>query len=83
MKKTEIKVGDRIIEGEIIDFEIVKEDWSIYKLADGSTIRVKTVATRFIKTNEFTPDGEPTYQFQSMGPLMIADVPEELKKKTP
>ncbi len=33
-------------------FETVKEDWSVYKLADGSTIRFKPVVYKIVRTNE-------------------------------
>ena len=56
MKRVEFKLGDKIVAGTLVDFETLREEYNSYKLADGSTIRMKTVVTNIIRTEEFTPD---------------------------
>lgn len=80
MKVVSVKIGDRVVDGEVVDFETVKEDWSVYKVADGSTIRFKPVVYRIIRTNELNANGEPIYHIE-WSPMMVSSVPEELVKK--
>jgi hypothetical protein len=77
-----VKIGDRMVEGEIVDFETAKEDWNIYKLADGSAIRFKAVVYKIIRTNEVNSNGEPVYHVE-WTPMLVPNIPEELVKKKP
>ncbi len=79
MKTVELKIGDKTVAGTLVDFETVREEYNTYKLSDGSTIRMKTVVTNIIRTEEFTPSGEPVYIVNSQN-VLVADVPETLKK---
>jgi len=79
VKKVELKVGDKIVAGTLVDFETLREEYNSYKLSDGSTVRMKTVVTSIIRTEEFTPTGEPIYIVNSQN-VLVADVPDELKK---
>ncbi len=79
MKTVELKIGDKTVGGTLVDFETVREEYNSYKLSDGSTIRMKTVVTNIIRTEEFTPSGEPVYIVNSQN-VLVADVPENLKK---
>jgi hypothetical protein len=79
MKKVELKVGDKIVEGTLVDFETLREEYNSYKLSDGSTVRMKTVVTSIIRTEEFAPTGEPIYIVNSQN-VLVADVPDELKR---
>jgi hypothetical protein len=52
--------------GEVVDFQVVREDWSRYKLADGVTLKTRLVVTKVIRTEQHDPTtGEPTYVFSS------------------
>ena len=79
MKTVELKIGDKTVPGTLVDFETVREEYNTYRLSDGSTIRMKTVVTNIIRTEEFTPSGEPVYIVNSQN-VLVADVPENLKK---
>jgi hypothetical protein len=79
MKKVELKIGDKTVEGMLVDFETLREEYNSYKLSDGSIIRMKAVVTNIIRTEEFTPSGEPVYIVNSQN-VLVADVPDELKK---
>ena len=80
MKRVELKLGDKTVEGTLVDFETVREEYNSYKLSDGSIIRMKTVVTNIIRTEEFTPTGEPVYIINSQN-VLVADVPDQLKKQ--
>jgi hypothetical protein len=79
MKKVELKLGDKTVEGTLVDFETTREEYNSYRLSDGAVIRMKTVVTNIIRTEEFTPTGEPVYIVNSQN-VLVADVPDELKK---
>jgi|SRR5882672_4775782 hypothetical protein len=79
MKRVELAVGDKTIGGTLVDFATVREEYNSYKLSDGSMIRMKTVVTNIIRTDEFTPNGEPIYVVNSQN-VLVADVPDDLKK---
>jgi hypothetical protein len=79
MRRVELKVGDKTIQGTLVDFETMREEYNSYKLSDGSMIRMKTVVTNIIRTEEFTPTGEPIYVVNSQN-VLVADVPDDLKK---
>jgi hypothetical protein len=79
MKRVEMKIGDKTVHGMLVDFETVREEYNSYKLSDGSMVRMKTVVTSIIRTEEFTPDGEPVYIVNSQN-VLVADVPDALKR---
>ena len=51
--------------GKLALFETVKEDWNEYDLADGNTLRLKTVLLKVLDTGTKNPTGEPRYNFQT------------------
>lgn len=54
---------------EMID---AKERWSEYRLADGTTLRLKPVMIAIFRADgQYTPDGEPVYNMKS---TLITDV---------
>jgi hypothetical protein len=56
-------------EVEVVD---AKERWSEYRLADGTTMRIKSVVIAvFREDGQQTPDGEPVYNMKS---TLITDV---------
>ena len=60
-----LKIGGVEYTGREEQFEIVKEDWSEYKLLDGGRVRVKTSAQKIIRIIDengnpaLTPEGDP------------------------
>jgi len=56
-----------------------KEEWSTYELSDGTTIRMKPVATNIIRVEgQYDAQGNPVYMVQSSNVLGVS-APEELK----
>jgi len=64
-----------------IDFSEEKEFWNEYKLADGTTLKVKLVLRGVKRLTQFEPDGTPIYAINSMNVVRAVDVPAELKAK--
>ncbi len=62
-----IRAGSREVYGIEQSFDIDREDWNVYKLLDGGTIRLKTTVQKLYRVvdesgePEFDPNGEAVY----------------------
>jgi hypothetical protein len=70
-----------IAEGEDVDFEEKEEHWNVYKLSDGTTLKVKLVLTGVKRLKKYQPDGNPIYVISSQNVVRAVNVPKELKLK--
>lgn len=69
-------------EGEEVDFENEKEEWNVYKLADGSTLKVKLVLVNVVRSRDkYDPLGNPIYGITSQNIVKVLNVPEKIKQK--
>ena len=68
-------------EAEDIDFTEEEEHWNVYKLRDGTTLKVKLVLKGVKRMKKWSPDGMPIYLINSTPILRAVDVPKELKRK--
>jgi len=69
-------------EGEEVDFENEKEEWNTYKLADGSTLKVKLVLINVVRSRDnFDSLGNPLYGITSQNIVKVLNVPKKLKRK--
>ena len=79
---SEIRTDSLLTSTEVEMLE-AKERWSEYRLADGTTLRLKPVLIAIFRAEgQYTQDGEPVYNMKS---TLITDVrvPEALTKPTP
>lgn len=64
-RKTQIRVGDVMVDVTDEDFEIVTEPWNEYRLLDGGRVRVKTTIHKIYRVldangkQKISPDGDP------------------------
>ena len=70
-----------IAEGEDVDFEEVEERWNVYRLKDGTTLKVKLVLTGVKRLKKHNPDGSPIYVIQSQNIVRAVNIPKELYAK--
>jgi hypothetical protein len=64
-----------------VSIDEAKENWSEYKLSDGTLLRARPVITSvFHVKGQYSPDGEPIYLVRSQ--LVIAVRAKESKKAT-
>jgi len=68
-------------DSEDIDFTEEKEQWNEYRLADGTTLKVKFVLRGVKRLRRYEPDGTPIYVINSINVVRAVDVPPELKEK--
>jgi len=81
LKQTTVEFEGKNVKAEEIEFEVEKEPWSVYRLADGTVVRMKQALVSIVRlVDVYKPDGEPIYTFKASG-IVHTDVPELLKKK--
>ena len=69
-------------EGEEVDFVNEKEEWNVYKLADGTTLKVKLVLVNVVRSRDkYDPLGNPLYGITSQNVVRVLTVPEKLRRK--
>lgn len=80
-RPTKIIHEGKEIEGEELEFETEKEAWNIYKIEDGTTIKMKLIVSNIFRAKDIIvkETGEPLYVVRH-GPVIIPNVPDELKK---
>jgi len=70
-----------IAEGEDVDFEEKEEHWNIYKLKDGTTLKIKLILVGIKKLKKHNPDGTPVYMINSQNIVRAVDIPKDLMAK--
>lgn len=79
------KLG-KMVKGLIVDFETIKEDWSIYHLVDGTRVRIRCHPTQFNKALDpqtgkvMYRKGQPIYGVQAG--IEVVFEPDEALIKT-
>lgn len=57
-----------------MEFEPVKEDWNIYRLKDGTLVKIKVVATEIFRLSEIDElTGRPNYLVRSTNAIAIEE----------
>ena len=79
---SDLQAKINLSEGEEVDFENEKEGWNVYKLADGSTLKVKLVLINVVRSQDkYDPLGNPIYGITSQGIVKVLNVPQKFKRK--
>lgn len=72
---------------EDLSYETIREDWNVYRLSDGTVLKVKLAALKISrgleddgKSIRYTKDGEPYYNIRHHV-MVTAEVPPELMKR--
>jgi hypothetical protein len=70
-----------IAESEDIDFQETEEHWNVYKLKDGTTLKVKLIVSGVKRLKKHNPDGTPIYLINSQNIVRTLDIPKGLMAK--
>jgi hypothetical protein len=70
----------KMVPGQTIGFEPSSEPFSLYTLADGTSVKVKMVMLDAVRLDAFNETGDPVYQFQFQQVVGVV-APDSLKKK--
>lgn len=78
--------GTRIFQKDLeeaadLDFTEEEEHWNVYKLSDGTTLKVKLVLRGVKRLKRYNADRTPIYVLNSQNIVRAVDVPEEVKEK--
>lgn len=68
-------------EADDIDFAEEEEHWNLYKLADGTTLKIKLILRGVKRLKKWIPDGNPWYVISTANVVRLVDVPKDLKRK--
>lgn len=69
------------VDAELIDVQSANESWSQYLLGDGTSLKLKVVATEIWRVvDAYDNDGNPQYIVKS-GNILVVNAPDELRKK--
>lgn len=66
---------------ENIDFEDSQEHWNVYKLKDGTTLKVKLVLNGVKRLQKCNVDGTPIYVINAQNIVRLVDIPKTLMAK--
>lgn len=66
---------------EDIDFDEKEEHWNIYKLKDGTTLKIKMILVGVKRLKKHGPDGAPIYMVNAQNAVRAVDIPKELIAK--
>lgn len=81
--KKKIRYQDKEVDALVIHFDPIQEPWAVLDLNDGTSLRIKhTVVEVFKVEGEYHKDGTPMYVVRTAPPIIIADVPEQLRGPT-
>ena len=70
-----------LAQSDNVDFEEKEEHWNVYKLRDGTTLKVKLILVGIKKLKKCNPDGTPIYMINSQNVVRAVDIPKELIAK--
>ena len=73
-------VGGRQVSGTDVSYNTYNEAWNEYMLEDGTTLRLKVIVKRVVRTDAYNPDGTPVYIVQSQN-VLDSRVPEILRRE--
>ena len=77
-----IRITQKDLEdGTNVDFSEEKEDWNVYKLEEGTTLKVKLVLKGILRLKKWNPDGTPIYLIQSQNIVRAVNISEGLRAK--
>lgn len=68
-------------QAEDIDIMDEEEHWNVYKLSDGTTLKIKLIVKGVKRLKKWLPDGSPIYVVNSTNVIRTSGIPKELKAK--
>ncbi len=64
MRRVIIQHEGEFVEGEEMDWKVLREEWNEYECSDGTKLK-KTIVQKIIRLDKRNADGEPIYQVRS------------------
>lgn len=80
-RRITIPFEGQMVAAEQLSFEPDTEPWTIYKLEDGTVLRIRMILANAARlVDRYKPDGEPIYVL-GLGSIPVLDVPAELRQQ--
>ena len=80
MKMPQINWRGKNVDALEVNFKDVREEWNIYRLEDGSEVKLKSVMTEIMRLqDEYDQEGNPIYIFKSTNIVNVKS-PDNLKR---
>lgn len=71
----------QMVDATIVDFEAERENFSVYILHDGTTLKIKPVLTEVFRIDgAYQPNGDPVYGVNAQ-PVVAVIAAESLRKR--
>lgn len=81
-RRTQVPYEGKMVSAEQLEFEPEKEPFTVYRLEDGTVLKLKTILGSVARlVDRYKPDGEPIYVL-SIGGMPIIEVNPELRGPT-
>jgi len=64
-----------------VDFGEEEEHWNVYRLSDGTKLKVRLVLRGVKRLNQYEPDGTPVYVINTLNVVRAVEVPAAVKFK--
>jgi len=72
----------RLVKRRRSGFRERKKEWNVYKLADGTTLKVKLVLVNVVRSRDkYDPLGNPIYGITSQNIVKVLNAPKKLKRE--
>jgi hypothetical protein len=79
-KRIQVAFEGQMVPAEQLEFDSDKEPWTVYRLEDGTVLRLKSVLASVARlVDRYKPDGEPIYVL-GIGGMPIMEIPPELRQ---
>lgn len=66
-----VPLGNELVEGRDVSYNTLREEWNEYLVEDGTTIRLRLIVKRIVRTDKDDPNGKPIYVVESTNVLDV------------
>jgi len=80
-RKVKVPFQGRVVEGTEVPVEESNERWSDISLQDGARFRLKSSVVSAVRLDEYDAQGNPIYVLNATPVMVIAEMPDALKRK--
>ena len=72
MKKMKLNLGGKAVEAEKMDFKPIDENWSLYRLEDGTVLKLRLIVSEIFKLPGADPlTGMPQFLAKSSNVMAV------------
>ena len=72
MKKMKLNLGGKAVEAEKMDFKPIDENWSLYRLEDGTVVKLRLIVSEIFKLPGADPlTGMPQFLAKSSNVMAV------------